>query len=633
VNIDSVSCKLLLLISEEYTNSSTDSALLYANQSLVLGKRVTHKSHLSKIYNQIGNIYYFKGNYVLALENYFLSLKLQEELNDKKGIASIYNNIGNIYWTQGKNDNALEYYLKDLTISEQLNDEASAARTLGNIGIIYEAKQDTMRALEYYLRACKISEKVKDMSAVANAKINIGLIYQGKKQFKKAISYFTQSYAISDSMKNANGIALVLLNMGACYIDYNDLVNAEKTLIAAEKASLEIDSKNYLRYVYSFLSDLFYKKNEFKRSTDYHRLYTKIKDELFNQESAGQLTEMQTKYETETKQKQIEIQNLKLNQQQLEINEKQVVIYAVTAGLGLMVLLAFVVYKGYKQKQKANLILERKNITITKQKDEIELQKHVIEEKNKDITDSIQYAKTIQDTILHDINSLMNSFPGLFVFFKPRDIVSGDFYWYEKKQNKHYIVAADCTGHGVPGAFVSMICNNLLNDVIIHKNFNDPGEILSEVNKGVHAAFKKEGSLRNSNDGMDVSLCVLDADNLTLEFAGAMNPALILRNGEVIEIAPDKNSIGGNSQPDFLFNTRKINLEKEDNVYLFSDGFADQFGGEKGKKLMFKNFRNLLVEIAPFNPDEKVQKLDAHLHNWQGVHDRTDDILVVGFTV
>ena len=621
---DSAKCEMFIDLVQEFTGNNPDSALFYNNKAFDLATKLKNPKLLSRCFHSFGNIFYFKGDYGDALNYYFKSLKVNEETGDKKAIGNCYNNIGNVYWLQGKLDEAIDFYFKDLKVSRDLGEISSEAKTLGNIGLIYDSKKEYDKALEYYYSSANLSEKVEDFDAAANAYINIGLVMQTRKKYKEALSYYGKAKLIAQTRGNKEILTLVTINTGSCYNDMKEYSLAGSYLQNGLVLAKEIGSKYYLKYIYDLLADIYKNQNEFKSSMENLELLIKVKDSIYNEESSKQINELQTKYDTEKKQKQIEFQNLQLR-------EKQIVIYAVTASLGLMVLLAFVIFRSYRQKQKANLALKEKNILITGQKDKIELQNTLIEEKNKNITDSIEYAKTLQDAILPDISQVMKALPGSFIFFRPRDIVSGDFYWYYKMEKKHFIIAADCTGHGVPGAFVSMVCNNFLNEAIVHKGLDNPGKILEEVNKSVFDVFQGEGTKSRANDGMDIALCVFDSESNSIEFAGAMNPLLLVRNKEIIEFPADKISIGGQAKPGFNFSSFNTVLEKNDQVYIFSDGYHDQFGGPKGKKFMFKNFKKLLSEIAEKSPGEQIKSLEKSLIEWQGKFERVDDILVIGF--
>ena len=240
-----------------------------------------------------------------------------------------------------------------------------------------------------------------------------------------------------------------------------------------------------------------------------------------------------------------------------------------------------------------------------------------IEQKNTDITDSINYAQKIQQAILPSFKYVKSIFPESFVLFKPKDIVSGDFYWFAEKEEKALVVAADCTGHGVPGAFMSMIGNSLLNEVVIEKGVTDPGEILQTLKEGVIKALKQKGGAGQQKDGMDVAMCTFDIPNLKAWYAGAYNPLFIVRNNDIEEIRADRMPIGiyeddgGNT-----FTTHEIDLQKGDSLYVFSDGFVDQFGGPKGKKFMGKRFKQTLIDVQNRSMDEQRDYLNQIIEEW-----------------
>lgn len=254
----------------------------------------------------------------------------------------------------------------------------------------------------------------------------------------------------------------------------------------------------------------------------------------------------------------------------------------------------------------------------------------IIEQKNKDITDSINYAKKIQQAILSDINEIKNHLPNSFILFKPKDIVSGDFYWFSHCDNVTFIAAADCTGHGVPGGFMSMIGNTFLNEVVNEKKIMRPDQILNELREKVIHGLRQKGDLLESKDGMDISLCAINGNQLL--FAGANNPLWLIRENEIKEFAADKQPIGIYPNPSpFTLHTEQ--LQKGDALYLFSDGYPDQFGGPKTKKFGYRNFRELLISIQDKSMDEQKKIVDEIIEKWKGNLDQVDDILVIGIKI
>jgi len=260
-------------------------------------------------------------------------------------------------------------------------------------------------------------------------------------------------------------------------------------------------------------------------------------------------------------------------------------------------------------------------------------QKEKIEEQKKDITDSIVYAKHIQEAILPELEKVQSVLTESFILFKPKDIVSGDFYWFTQKKERVIFAACDCTGHGVPGAFVSLIGNDLLNQIIIEKDKDNPGEILSLLSMGMKSVFTRTGSEQQAKDGMDMSLCVFDKNFKTLEFAGAQNPLFLIRRGELIQIKGDKQPIGGSTELNYHFTNHKIELQKGDTIYIFSDGYQDQFGGDKDKKFTSRRFKQLLLDIQGESMENQKQILVQTIEKWKGDRVQLDDILVIGVKI
>ena len=354
-------------------------------------------------------------------------------------------------------------------------------------------------------------------------------------------------------------------------------------------------------------------------------------DSLFKAEQVAR----QRAQEIEILESQREIQRLAQSELEARQRAQQTVIYSGAAGLFLFFLLSLFIYKGYNDKRKANTLLSHQNEEIQKQKDQIQKQ-------NENISKSINYAQGIQKALLPSQKNLELYLPESFIFFKPRDVVSGDYYWfkaipgengeYNKKTDKFAISAIDCTGHGVPGAFLSMIGYNLL-DEIIDKGTHKPGKILMELNRGVRRTLRQDET--DNRDGMDMALCVWDPKTKTIEFSGAKNPLVYINNGEIFRIRGDKESIGGGSaNVDQEFTTHKIEAEGPTWVYLFSDGFIDQFGGNDGRKFMIKNFTELLHHIHELPPSEQREILKITFNEWKRQeYPQVDDVLIIGFKI
>ena len=301
-----------------------------------------------------------------------------------------------------------------------------------------------------------------------------------------------------------------------------------------------------------------------------------------------------------------------------ELHRNRIILIAVGIGFVIMIILAFVIYRSLQENKKAKAIIEQ--------------QKAIVDEKNKSIHDSITYARRLQEAIIPDEQTIRESFDDFFILYLPKDIVAGDFYWYEKTNNHIFLAAADCTGHGVPGAFVSVVCSNALNRAVNEYKLTDPGKILDKTKELVLETFKK--SHQNVADGMDISLCAWEANGsrLKMKWAGAQNSLYILRGKELITIAADKQPVG-KWDIEKPFTTHSIELQTGDKIILATDGFADQFGGPRGKKIKHTQFMELLKETAELSSSAQHDRLLRFFSEWRGELEQVDDVTVIGIKI
>jgi serine phosphatase RsbU (regulator of sigma subunit) len=287
-------------------------------------------------------------------------------------------------------------------------------------------------------------------------------------------------------------------------------------------------------------------------------------------------------------------------------------------------IIAIIIFRGLQQSKKAKKVIELQRDEITQQKETVEKQKVLVEEKQKEIVDSITYAKRIQYTLLANKQLMDNNLSDHFILFKPKDIVSGDFYWATKRENKFYLAVCDSTGHGVPGAFMSLLNISFLNEAVNEKNIVEPHKILNHVRKRLIE------NMDGGQDGMDAILICIDGKGIT--YAAANNSPAIIKNGTILSLPTDKMPVGKgvNTAP---FTLRAIELEKGDSLYLYTDGYADQFGGPKGKKFKYKPLNELLIANQQKSCSEQKENLAYAFYNWKGNLEQVDDILVIGITM
>ena len=306
--------------------------------------------------------------------------------------------------------------------------------------------------------------------------------------------------------------------------------------------------------------------------------------------------------------------------------KNRVLLYASIGGVIALLIIAFVLQNRNSLKQKVNAKLEIVN-------KEIHLQKELVEEKNKEITDSINYAKRIQQNILTSDGYFKRHTTDFFILFKPKDIVSGDFYWALNHENKFIVMTADCTGHGVPGAMMSMMGINFLNEIVNEKHISSPANILNHLRTDIIKALNPEGSLEEAKDGMDCCLCSFDFKNMKLIYSNANNDLYIIRNKELIISQVNKMPVGAGHYADTLFKEFEFSLQKNDLVITLTDGYADQFGGPKGKKYKYKQFENLLVENSHLPLNDLKLMLQADFDKWKGNLEQIDDVCVIGIKI
>jgi serine phosphatase RsbU (regulator of sigma subunit) len=369
-----------------------------------------------------------------------------------------------------------------------------------------------------------------------------------------------------------------------------------------------------LLLVYKYFSELSVARGDFKNAYYFADTTTMYRDSIINETNIASLNELNERFDSEKKQLQIENLSKENNYKEQQNRQQRIFLTAVGAALFVSIILGISVYRQFREKKKSNLLIGK--------------QKELLEEKQKEILDSLSYAKYLQEAILPPQELVKQHLPESFILYKPKDIVAGDFYWMHTTESGSLLIAAaDCTGHGVPGAMVSVVCSNALNRVVTEFNITEPGKILDKTRELVLATFAR--SNKNVNDGMDISLCCIDIKTKKVLWGGANNPLWYLQNGEVKEITADKQPVG-KTEITKPFTTHEIQLSAGDTLFLFTDGYADQFGGEKGKKFKYKPFKELLISTSTLSPEKQKEQLDKTFTAWKGNLEQVDDICLIG---
>ena len=456
--------------------------------------------------------------------------------------------------------------------------------------------------------------------------IHLGDIYGNLRNDSTALVYLDLGLAIAKDLQNKVSEAHALTEIAKVYYVKTDYRGAIEKASQALSIARKIGSLGRIEASSSILHKSYRALNKFEQALEMHELYISTLDSLKSEANQNEVIRQEYKYKYDKKHLSdslgyIQQQNIEQLAHKAELIKEANQRYVLYGSVGFLLILGGIVFRSYQLKKKDNIL-------ISEQKQKVELQKEIVEEKNKEILDSITYAKRIQSAILPPNRIIKEHLPNSFVLYKPKDIVAGDFYWLEHIGGKVLFAAADCTGHGVPGAMVSVICNGALNRSVREFNLTDPGQILDKAREIVVEEFEK--SEEEVKDGMDIALCSLEGNKL--QYAGAHNPLWLIREGEIIETKANKQPIGkfDNIEP---YTTHTFNLQKGDCIYIFSDGFVDQFGGEKGKKFKSKAFREMLISVQDKSMEEQKIIIDEVFENWRGDLEQLDDVCVIGVQV
>ncbi len=610
-------------------------AMGYYTKSLKNYEGIGVKEGIAKSLNNIGLIYNKQGDFAKAIDYHTRSLKINEELGVEKSIAVSLNNIGIIYQEQGDYAKAIDYYTRSLKIKEKIGNKNGIANSLNNIGLIYNKQGDFAKAIDYHIRSLKISEKIGNKNGIAMSLNNIGNIYEEKGDYAKAIDYHTRSLKMTKEIGDKKGIAGSLINIGDIYYEQGDYAKALKKKTKALSIAQEIGVVLRIRDASNNLWKIYKKLGKHQQALEIHELYIQMRDSILSEENQKAAIHLDYKYKYEkqaaadsvvnaeadkVKNAQLVAEKAENKQHILEASQQKQQKYFLYGILALALL-----FGGF--------IFNRFRIT-NKQKNLIETQHHKLNETHREITDSINYAKKIQDAIMTSSVYIQEVLPESFIFFQPKDVVSGDFYWVHQSPTGHiYFTVADCTGHGVPGAFMSMIGNSMLNEIIIENKIDDPAQILNNMRDHVIQSLKQKGIEGENKDGMDMALCKLDPVKRTLEYSGAYNPLIYIRDKEIKQIKGDAHPIGLYTGKKAPFTNHQVKLKKGDMLYIYSDGFADQFGGNKDKKYMSGKFKKFLLEISEMPTDQQEYLLKVEFTDWLGSYEQIDDVCVMGVRV
>jgi serine phosphatase RsbU (regulator of sigma subunit) len=613
--------------------SDNEEAKKFFTRAVQLSKEMNNKQKIAAAYNNFGVLFYRQGNYQVSIDYYTKGLSIMESGGDLKAMAGALNNIGNIYREIGDTSKALSTFKRSLVLGKKASAKNWEAVSFSAIAEIYsdQGKNDSAAILlEECLRLDReIGNKQgvgSDLANLAKLSLKKGNLADAKEKAEQALALFKE---VNDP--RATGLALSILS--DYYLQKGDPANAVAYGKKALDLLLSIGQVEEAEKAAATLYHIYKMKPDYKNALEAKELYDRLHDTLQNEKNTKAVIHQEFKYEYDKQAaldsirhaEESRIQSAEIAKKDAELKVKRHIQIMLFAGLAMFLVFSVFIFNRFKVTSRQNKVIEQQKNEVEQKKLEAEAQRALVEEKNREIVDSITYAKRLQEAILPPKKLLKEYLPESFVLYKPKDIVAGDFYWLERKNDIILFAAADCTGHGVPGAMVSVICNNGLNRSVREYGLTDPGSILDKTREIVIQEFEK--SEDEVKDGMDISLCAIEGN--ILRWAGANNPLWIIRENELIELKPDKQPIGKYADQK-NFTSHQVELLPGDSLYIFTDGYQDQFGGDKGKKFKSSRMKQLLLSIQDKSMDEQNLIIDHAFESWRSSFDQVDDVCIMG---
>ncbi|TAF34476.1 MAG: hypothetical protein EAZ57_03390 [Cytophagales bacterium] len=600
----------------------------YGMKALNFFREAGNKRQVILSLNTLAGVHSLSGNYDKAAQLWIEALGEAEILKNDTLIARLSNNMGQVYNNESRFDKALIYYERSRKIYETMQGKDFELAVINNnIATIYLNTSQLNKALEIYLKLEKAPITATKKPLLGTIYGNIAAILSEKKQYQEALNYLDKSIACFEEIDDFVRLSSHWLSKSVIYDSLGKPDEAIKALDRAKDISRYTDNKLALREVYGVYSLFYANKKDYKTAYDNLAAFVSLNDSIFTIEKNNALTEMSIRYDVEKTEQNAKVQEELVKAQQEALHEHRLVIICFACSTAIVAVLAFFMYRNIREKRRLYQDLESKS-------NEAVLQKDRISQQSKQITDSIRCARQIQEAILPTEAHIKSYFADAFVIYMPKDIVSGDFYWFRTVNKSRLIAVADCTGHGVPGAFMSAIANTILEDIVNQYGVLNPSQIIRLMDNSYRQLLNQD--IAANNDVIDIAVCSVEVINNTevaVEFAGASRPFVYTHQGEITVVKGDPHSLGGREgkhRP--VYPTTKVKLEKGDNVYLMSDGLGDQFSPSRSK-FTSRRLVDLLKGVHQLaHEQQKIQILNAIKEHRQDAM-QVDDITLLGIKI
>jgi len=641
--------------------NKTERAIALYEEIIALRKNANQFDRLTGAYSNLGSVYFENADYAKALKNYQKAFDNAKQFKQEENQLVLLNNIGVAYKLSGLYEQALAAFQQGLKMNKTIRNDYQEAQLYINIATVYDQRQLFKESVKYNKHAYALLKKENNLRQLSTVVYNLTIGLRESKDFAATKLYLSEMETIASQLNETEYTCLLLQSKANLYMELgnnakalqevnkaltivdssaNLLLYANLLLVQAdafrylgrydealnannesERVILQFDDLVELAEVYSSKYEIYKAKGDFKQALIFFEKAGETRARVALDEVNSQIATMNSLNELDMKDKQLELTNKEKEKVEAE-NKRQFLQLTASLIIGILVLiLLFFSVRAYRLKQKANALL-------LLQKTEIEEQKSIIEEKQTEILDSIHYAKRIQSTLLTQESVIRSNLPDCFVFFQPKDIVSGDFYWATEKGNRFYLAVCDSTGHGVPGAFMSLLNSSFLNEAINERQIIEPNEVLNHVRRRLIESISQDGA----QDGMDGILLCFDRSANTITYAASHNRPLLISAGELTEFPADKMPIGKGERTD-SFTLHTISATPGSMLYLFTDGYPDQFGGEKGKKFKYRQLEELCMAHSEKSTADQYTILAETFQNWKGELEQVDDVTVVGIRI
>ena len=611
-NADTTIMDVYLSLGNEYVFNLPDSALHYTDKAFELANSLQDTSAIAECFNYYGIVGTIQAKYLTGIENFQQAMEWYELDQDTVGAAVVVNNIGVVYGYLDNYEESIKHYKEAMALNFELGDSNGVALNIYNIAADYLELED-YDSVRHYAATLEGFQKNREFWPTTSLR---GEIYLEENKLDSAEIAYADFYEKMSAEQDFHQALSAELGLAEVYAKRKDFAKAKAQLDKIEASSLEHEFNDFLMEIIELRSEMAVDQGDFDKAFHLQKNYLAIKDSLDSINNMNRISELNAKYNSEKQEKELaEMRATIVEREALKKAQDRVTIISAVC---LVIILAMMIIS-LVRKKKTNRLLNNQN--------------HEISYQRQKILSSINYAKKIQNSILTPEQEIRQYLPESFVYFKPKDIVSGDFYWFSGNDEKIIIATIDCTGHGVPGALMSVICVTQINKHVKSDAVQAPEHALQLINNGIVETLRQQVVNVNSYDGMDIAMCAYNKKTGELNYAGAYRPLIIVRNKKLMEYSPNRFSLGGEILPKSKYKGHTINLKPNDCVYMFTDGYPDQFGGPKGKKYMTKRFKQLLVEISELPFEKQREKLETNFREWRQDHEQVDDILVMGFKV